>query len=82
LTRTTTEFRSPANCTDSPRLGVYSINLHYRDDFHFFDEYGNWFHYQSSLNPDPSDGVSKDGRVTYDVFFAAAEKPKSVENKK
>jgi hypothetical protein len=50
-------------------LGVYSISLHYRDDAHFFDEYGNWFHYQSALNPDPQDGKSKDGRVTYDVYF-------------
>lgn len=52
-----------------PELGVYSIGLHYRDDAHFFDEYGNWFHYQSALNPDPQDGKSKDGRVNYDVFF-------------
>ncbi len=55
-----------------PELGVYSINLKYRDDQHFFDEYGNWFHYQSALNPDPADGISKDGRTTYDVFFVAA----------
>ena len=50
-------------------LGVYSISLHYRDDLHFFDQYGNWFHYQAALNPDPKDGRSKDGRITYDVFF-------------
>jgi hypothetical protein len=56
-----------------PELGVYSISLHYRDDAHFFDEYGNWFHYQSALNPDPKDGRSKDGRVNYDVFFVLAE---------
>lgn len=52
-----------------PELGVYSISLHYRDDKHFFDQYGNWFHYQAALNPDPSDGKSKDGRLIYDVFF-------------
>jgi hypothetical protein len=52
-----------------PELGVYSIDLHYRDDAHFFDQYGNWFHYQAALNPDPLDGKSKDDRVTYDVFF-------------
>jgi len=52
-----------------PELGVYSISLHYRDDQHFFDPCGNWFHYQAALNPDPADGTSKDGRVTYDVFF-------------
>ncbi|MGA8027305.1 MAG: hypothetical protein WB992_09165 [Bryobacteraceae bacterium] len=57
-----------------PELGVYSISLHYRDDQHFRDQYGNWFHYESALNPDPKDGTSKDGRITYDVFFVAASK--------
>jgi hypothetical protein len=52
-----------------PKLGVYSISLKYRDG-HFRDQYGNWFHYSSALNPDPRDGTSKDGRVNYDVFFA------------
>ncbi len=52
-----------------PESGVYSISLHYRDDAHFRDQYGNWFHYQSALNADPADGKSKDGRLTYDVFF-------------
>ena len=52
-----------------PELGVYSISLHYRDDRHFSDEYGNWFHYQAALNPDPRDGESRDGRSMYDVFF-------------
>ncbi|MGA8027306.1 MAG: hypothetical protein WB992_09170, partial [Bryobacteraceae bacterium] len=55
-----------------PELGVYSIGLHYRDDQHFRDQYGNWFHYQAALNPDPRDGTSKDGRLTYDVFFKTA----------
>jgi hypothetical protein len=55
-----------------PELGVFSLGLRYRDDRHFFDEYGNWFRYQAALNPDPSDGTSKDGRVAYDVFFLAA----------
>jgi hypothetical protein len=54
-----------------PELGVYSISLHYRDDANFFDAHGNWFHYQATLNPDLRDGTSKDGRLTYDVFFAA-----------
>jgi hypothetical protein len=44
-----------------PELGVYSINLKYRDDQHYYDQYGNRFHYQSALNPDPADGTSKDG---------------------
>jgi len=52
-----------------PELGVYSISLRYRNDRHYFDEYGNWFHYQAALNPNPLDGESKDGRWTYDVFF-------------
>ena len=57
-----------------PELGVYSIALRYRDDRYFFDQYGNWFHYQAALNPDPKDGESKDSRVTYDVFFAVGNK--------
>lgn len=55
-----------------PELGVYSIGLHYRNDRLFFDQYGNWFHYQGALNPDPHDGRSKDGRWTYDVFLVVA----------
>jgi hypothetical protein len=55
-----------------PEFGVYSISLHYRDDRSLFDRYGNWFHFQSAVNPDPLDGESKDGRVTYDVFFETA----------
>ena len=55
-----------------PELGVFSLGLRYRDDRHFFDEYGNWFHYQAAVNPDPSDGTSKNGHLTYDVFFMAA----------
>ena len=61
-----------------PELGVYSIALRYRDDRFYFDQYGNWFHYQSVLNPDPNDGESKDGRSTYDVFFTSA-KPRITE---
>jgi hypothetical protein len=56
-----------------PELGVFSLALHYRDDRHFFDQYGNWFHYQAAVNPKPRDGKSKDGRVTYDVFFQVAD---------
>jgi hypothetical protein len=56
-----------------PSLGVYSISLHYRDDRSFFDQYGNWFHYQAPLNPDPKDGESKDGRLAYDVFFVSVD---------
>lgn len=50
-------------------MGVFSIGLRYRNDRHFIDEYGNWFHYRGALNPDPTDGESEDGRWTYDVFF-------------
>jgi hypothetical protein len=59
----------PAELHSLPELGVYSISLHYRDDRTYYDEYGNWFHYQSVLNPNPQDGESKDGRFLYDVFF-------------
>lgn len=55
-----------------PELGVLSLGLHYRDDRHFFDQYGNWFHYQAAVNPDSGNGESKDGRVMYDVFFDVA----------
>jgi hypothetical protein len=51
-----------------PELGVYSISLKYREE-PMTDQYGNWFHYRSAVNPDPLDGESKDGRLTYDVFF-------------
>jgi hypothetical protein len=61
-----------------PELGVYSISLHYRDDQRFRDQYGNWFHYQAALNPDPKDGTSKDGRITYDVFFKTASQPSAL----
>jgi hypothetical protein len=54
-----------------PELGVFSLGLHYRDA-HRTDEYGNWFHYWAGVNPDPRDGESTDGRVTYDVFFEVA----------
>jgi hypothetical protein len=56
-----------------PELGVFSLALHYRDDRHLFDQYGNWFRYQAAVNPDRRDGESKDGRVTYDVFFMVAD---------
>ncbi len=52
-----------------PELGVFSLALHYRNDRHFFDQYGNWFRYQAAVNPDPRDGESKDGRWTFDVFL-------------
>jgi len=55
-----------------PELGVFSLALRYRDDEHFFDQYGNWFHYQAGVNPDPKDGKSRDGRIAYDVFFLPA----------
>jgi hypothetical protein len=52
-----------------PELGVFSLSLHYRDDRSDVDQYGNWFHYVSVLNPDPKDGESQDGRLVYDVFL-------------
>jgi|SRR5579872_3038094 len=62
----------PGELHTLPALGVYSISLHYREDLRFRDQYGNRFRYQAAINPDPRDGTSKDGRVTYDVFFVAA----------
>jgi hypothetical protein len=56
-----------------PELGMFSLALHYRDDKHFFDQYDNWFHYQAAVNPDPRDRKSKDGRITYDVFFQVSD---------
>ena len=55
-----------------PELGVYSIGLRYRNDRSLFDQYGNWFHYQTPVNPRSSDGESKDGHVAYDVFLVPA----------
>lgn len=63
----------PGELHSLPELGVFSISLHYRDDRHLRDRYGNWFRYQAALNPDPTDGESRDGRVTYDVFFQLAQ---------
>ena len=54
---------------------MFSLSLHYHD-VQKVDQYGNWFHYRASVNPDPNDGESKDGRVAYDVFFEVA--PESV----
>jgi hypothetical protein len=54
-----------------PDPGVFSIDLHYRDE-PFTDKYGNWFRYRAALNPDPQDGTSTDGRWTYDVFLEIA----------
>jgi hypothetical protein len=51
-----------------PELGVYSLGLKYRESRRT-DEFGNQFRYKAAVNPDSKDGESKDGRVTYDVFF-------------
>jgi hypothetical protein len=51
-----------------PELGVFSLALNYTESRQV-DEYGNAFRYRAAVNPDPQDGESKDGRVTYDVFF-------------
>lgn len=58
----------PSELHTLSELGVYSISLKYREE-PMTDQYGNWFHYRSAVNPDPLDGESKDGRLTYDVFF-------------
>jgi hypothetical protein len=53
-----------------PELGVYSISLKFRRE-PIVDRYGNLFRYRAFLNPDATDGESKDGRFTYDVFFVS-----------
>jgi hypothetical protein len=53
-----------------PELGIFSLALKYRES-RYTDQYGNQFRYKSIINPDPGDGESKDGRITYDVFFTA-----------
>ena len=55
-------------------LGVFSIGLKYKRES-FTDQFGNLFRYRGVLNPNPLDGTSRDGRYTYDVFFAI---PKSL----
>jgi len=51
-----------------PELGVYSLALRYQESRRT-DEFGNRFRYKAAVNPDPNDGESRDGRITYDVFF-------------
>ena len=53
-------------------MGVYSIGLKYRPE-PYMDVFGNWFRYRGMLNADPTDGRSKDGRWTYDVFLQTVE---------
>jgi hypothetical protein len=60
----------PEELHSLPELGVYSIGLTYHDD-HYFDQFGNWFHYTGILNPDAKDGESHDGRRTFDVWLEA-----------
>ena len=53
-------------------LGVYSLNLNYRDS-RKVDEFGNQFRYRAQINPgtkrDLRDKASEVGRWAYDVFF-------------
>jgi len=56
-----------------PELGVFSIALQYHSE-PFVDQYGNRFRYRGTLNPDPMDGQSNDGRYIYDVIFVPVEK--------
>jgi hypothetical protein len=58
----------PAEMHSLPDLGIYSLALKYRESRRT-DEFGNEFRYKSAINPDTGDGESKDGRLTYDVFF-------------
>jgi hypothetical protein len=56
-----------------PELGVYSLALKYTESRRT-DQFGNQFRYKSAVNPDPEDGESKDGRITYDVFLQVLKK--------
>jgi hypothetical protein len=51
-----------------PELGVFSLSLRYRESPRT-DQFGNRFHYVGAVNPDPGDGMSRDGHWAYDVFF-------------
>jgi hypothetical protein len=55
-----------------PELGVYSLALKYRES-RLTDQFGNRFRYRAEVNPNSQDGQSKDGRITYDVFFKTAQ---------
>jgi hypothetical protein len=61
----------PGELHSLPELGVYSLALKYTESRRT-DKFGNQFRYRAEVNPDPQDGESKDGRVTYDVFFKVA----------
>lgn len=54
-----------------PELGVYSLALKYTESRRT-DQSGNQFRYKAAVNPDPEDGESKGGRITYDVFLQVA----------
>ena len=56
-----------------PQLGVFSLALRFKESRRT-DGFGNQFRYKAAVNPDPSDGESKDGRWAYDVFFVIANK--------
>ncbi len=56
-----------------PEMGVYSLALTYTESRRT-DQFGNQFRYRSAVNPDPEDGESRDGRVTYDVFLQVPKK--------
>ena len=59
----------PEEMHSLPSMGVYSIGLQYKKE-PFVDQYHNAFRYRGVLNPNPLDGTSRDGRYTYDMFFA------------
>lgn len=74
----------PEELHSLPSMGVYSIGLQFKEELKT-DQYGNKFRYRGVLNPDPLDGTSRDGRYTYDVYFAGAPSPANLadcQNKK
>jgi len=54
-----------------PDLGVFSINLKYKESRHM-DRFGNQFRFRAQINGEPNQGsVSQAGGLAYDVFLAA-----------
>jgi hypothetical protein len=63
----------PGELHSLPEMGIYSLALTYTESRRT-DQFGNQFRYKAAVNPDPEDGESKDGRITYDVFLQVAKK--------